>query len=89
MNFEDVVKRIRCADCWGSGKVDGDKGIAAGCPRCGSSGIDPDVVDEASGWGTWAISVHDAPGWIVVVPLGLDDPTGRAVVEEPWRDLTV
>lgn len=89
MTFEDVVTHIRCANCGGSGKVDAEPGGAVDCERCGSSGIDPDVIDEASGWGTWAISVHDSPGWIVVVPLGLDDPTGRAITEDPWRDLPV
>lgn len=89
MRFEEVVTHIRCAECWGSGEVEVAPGAAVNCSRCGSSGIDPDVVDEASGWGTWAISVHDSPGWIVVVPLGLDHPTGGAVAEEPWKDLTV
>lgn len=89
MRFEDVVTRIRCPDCRGSGEVGDGPGSSAQCVRCGGSGIDPDVVDEASGWGTWAISVHDSPGWIVVVPLGLNDPTGKAVAEEPWKDLTV
>lgn len=84
MKFEDVVARIRCSHCWGSGEDGTGK-----CESCGGSGIDPDVVDEASGWGTWAISVHDSPGWLVVVPLGLTDPTGNATSAEPWEDLAV
>ncbi len=78
MKFDDVVERIRCSDCLGRGTrpvVDAGDGTDAVCETCNGSGIDPGVIDEASGWGTWAISVHDSPGWLVVVNVGMTNPT--------------
>ncbi|HZD22296.1 MAG TPA: hypothetical protein VE569_02685, partial [Acidimicrobiia bacterium] len=72
MRFDDVVEKIRCPQCLGRGtptNPDTGEGPDRTCPRCNGSGINPEVVDEASGWGTWAISVHDSPGWLVVVNL--------------------
>lgn len=77
MKFDEVVERIRCHECAGSGELKSHER----CLPCGGSGIDPSAIDEASGWGTWAISVHDRPGYIVVVPLGLENPTGHVIVE--------
>lgn len=76
MRFDDVVEKIRCPRCHGTGTTtSGENGSDPSCPECNGSGINPAVIDEASGWGTWAISVHDQPGWIVVVHLGLKNPT--------------
>lgn len=79
MRFDEVVERIRCPGCAGTGSKDSSR-----CQLCAGSGIDPEIVEEASGWGTWAMSVHDRPGWIVAVHLGLEDPTGNASPGDPW-----
>lgn len=81
MRFDDVVELIRCPACAGSGSTPDEQ---ATCQPCNGSGIDPEVIEEASGWGTWAMSVHDSPGWIVSVHLGLEDPTGHASSGDPW-----
>ena len=81
MRFDDVVELIRCPACAGTGSINS---LTTPCQPCGGSGIDPEVIEEASGWGTWAISVHDSPGWIVSIHLGLDDPTGNASPSDPW-----
>jgi hypothetical protein len=81
MKFDDVVSRIRCPDCGGNGLAV-DEG--ASCEHCDGSGINPEIIEEASGWGTWAMSVHDRPGWIVAVHVGMTDPTGHASSSEPW-----
>ncbi len=77
MRFDEVVEQIRCPDCWGTGTDGG-----APCGECNGSGINPGSLEEASGWGTWAMSVHDNPGWFVSVYLGLIDPTGHAEIED-------
>lgn len=84
MNFADVVNSIRCSNCAGEGLLGRNR---ATCVECGGSGINPGVVEEASGWDSWAISVHESPGWIVAVHVGLTDPTGRARSEEPWNQV--
>ena len=81
MRYEDVVNMVRCPDCGGTGSGVDDE---SSCLQCNGSGINPEVIEEASGWGTWAMSVHDRPGWIVAVHLGLDDPTGHASSDDPW-----
>lgn len=81
MRFDDVVSQIRCPGCGGTG-FQADDGPA--CQYCDGSGINPEVIEEASGWGTWAMSVHDRPGWIVAVHVGLNDPTGNASSSDPW-----
>lgn len=75
MRFDQVVERIRCPGCLGDGTTHRTESSDRVCQQCNGSGINPEVIDEASGWGTWAISVHDRPGWLVVVNLGLDNPT--------------
>ena len=80
MRFDDVVSRVRCPGCGGTGSA-ADDGT---CQQCDGSGINPEVIEEASGWGTWAMSVHDRPGWIVAVHVGLNDPTGHASSDDPW-----
>lgn len=75
MRFDDVVDQIRCPDCGGAGSANDERHH---CERCNGSGINPAALEEASGWDTWAMSVHDNPGWFVSVYLGLTDPTGNA-----------
>lgn len=88
MNFDEVVALIRCPTCRGRGWSPESVGRRP-CEDCGESGINPAVLEEAGGWGTWAISVHDSPGWIVAVNVGLEDPTGRAIPDEPWSHVGV
>lgn len=87
MRFDDVVDRVRCPDCAGTG--DSASAEETVCQTCNGSGINPEVIEEASGWGTWAMSVHDSPGWIVAVHLGLEDPSGHASPGDPWVHETV
>lgn len=75
MRFDDVVNQIRCQVCRGTGSA-ADETFP--CQHCNGSGINPEVLEEASGWDSWAMSVHDSPGWFVSVYLGLSDPTGHA-----------
>jgi DnaJ-class molecular chaperone len=69
MIFDEVVATIRCFPCGGSGANPTKDTDTTTCPVCEGSGINPEVIDEAGGWGNWAISVHDHPGPILVVPL--------------------
>jgi hypothetical protein len=80
MRFDDVVNRIRCPGCRGTGSL-ADRST---CELCNASGINPEVIEEASGWDSWAMTVHDSPGWIIAVHLGLTDPTGNASTSDPW-----
>jgi len=68
MRFDDVVAKIRCPICRGSGTAEVNPHPRT-CETCDGTGINPDVVDEAGGWDSWAITVHERPGPIVVVPL--------------------
>lgn len=85
LRFDEVVEQIRCPDCLGDGIANAGQTSNTTCHQRNGSGINPEVIDEASGWGTWALSVHDRPGWLVVVNLGLDNPTESAntQAEEP------
>lgn len=75
MRFDEVVEQIRCPHCDGDGTSNLTESSGQMCQGCNGSGIDREVIDEASGWGKWAMSVHDQPGYLVVVNLGLENPT--------------
>lgn len=72
MRYDDVVAVIRCPSCHGTGNNGAKATGQDPCPQCDGTGINPEVIDEAGGWGSWAITVHDRPGPILVVPL--DEP---------------
>lgn len=77
MRFDDVVEKIRCPVCAGSGAGNPQPGS---CANCDGTGINPEAIDEAGGWDSWAITVHERPGPIVVVPL--DPGRGRGLIRQ-------
>lgn len=77
MRFDDVVEKIRCPVCAGTGAANPQPGS---CANCDGTGINPEVIDEAGGWDSWAITVHERPGPIVVVPL--DPGRGRGLIRQ-------